>query len=397
MKRGCSGDDRLPPSGGPPPGKKKGKGRAKTPPPRERTPEPEPEPDSLAYGNVPGRNPDMVAWEQFEAELRLNRSGAAIESEADIKAAEDLIKAEEPKIKAYKQKEEARIREEQRKEQLEQRSNEFRGIPLEVFALFLSYVPFPHLLRFMRTCKFTMGFCEEDIFIRALIESFRLSFGFVGDFSVMLRHLNIRWPNRRRLEHMRDAFKNYFGNRMSRNGRRERDSHRVILRDFFPEARKSSSGYDYCHEGFTVGWLLRSFAPNRDTSLRTYLNLPLSCISVLRYSGIFSTFRTRQAFISSLIHMMDFYHWDSCFSFRVMLNFFLRLTSDSFAFNYMAVDSRTFRQPGRLRQLEFNGETVLSPIIDISEQQFNLWVSRFKMLYGEHFIQVVYYFPPGWL
>ena len=278
----------------------------------------------------------------------------------------------------------------------EERFNAFQRIPLEVFAMFLRLVPFSRLPMFTCTCKFAFELRKQDKILQAFMMSFRSSFWFVSDYYVLSEYVKKGWNNEYRFQILIYVYQGYFGKRMSRHNFEEIHLERVVCRDLFPGMRRKHSFYlGNMHESL-MEWLMCSFSPFRSNCDRFNLrrNMPSSCISVLRHAGIFSTMRTRQAFIKCLTRMIPVYCEKGCISFCIMLNFLLRLTSESFVFDYTAVDSWTFDQPGRIRQLTYS--VTRKPLIDICEDDFNMWYYRFKKLYGKNFLEVEYNDPSSW-
>jgi hypothetical protein len=361
MDRGCSGDDGIPPDGGRLPGedrsgKKKGKGRAKTPPPREKTPEPEPEPDRLAHGNVPGRNPEMVAWEQFEAGPRASRSKTA--------AAAKIRREECFKL--------------------------FSGIPLEVFAFVLNFLPFSNLLMCLRVCRTYRAFVDDDRLSNGIWESFKFTFKFVNDFTNFLFNFEGIMSKRWRFKALWTHYSDYFG-----DGTISRRNTMINFKTLFPSMRKRLKVDVGVIDGFLKRWLLLSFGPNRDpdTFDTVFPGIPLSSIWTLRSAGIFSTLRTRRAFIRGLDNLMSSSEFEEprYSRFRIMLDFLCQLTTESFSFRGLPVNSHRFCENGRITEL-VNVRTATF-LVDISQNDFSQLVIRYRALYGNEFLGMRYMFP----
>ena len=361
MDRGCSGDDGLPPDGGRPPGddrssKKKGKGRAKTPPPRERTPEPEPEPAVVAHGNVPGRHPEMVAWEQFEAGPRVTRSKTAAAAKVRREECFEL----------------------------------FSSIPLEVFALVLRFLPFSRLLMYLCTCKTSRSFPDQDSLSQGIWESFKYSFKFIKDFGNVVGRWEAIRSHRLRFHVLSTQYREYFG-----DGTIDRNNVRVNFKTLFPCMRKRLKADVGQIHGFLREWLVLSFGPDRNPATfdTLYRGIPLSCIWTLRAAGIFSTLRTRRAFIRGLTNLMS----NPCFQgprysrFRIMLNFLAQLTSESFMFRCFPANSGRFWFRGRITELIHVRDGIV--LVDITQNDFSNLVVRYRALYGDEFLGMRMLFP----
>lgn len=370
MNRGFSGD-KNPSDGDKPPERDrsgkgryvgKGKGRARTPPPRE----PEPGRVSDAYG--PGRNPEMVALEQHER--RVTRSSTA--KVVAAKAAEDALQA---KIRG------------------ERRFNAFRTIPWSVFDVVFRFVPFSHFLMFLCTCKLFSESCDCDSpLLQAAVEAFKCSFHFVGNSAVVWEAVDNISLCGARFVLLRNIYQRYFGDGLSRDGVGRFE--RVILRDLFPYLRRAGRKNLGHISAFLSVWLYRSVEPfTLGPPPAWYFRVPIACLSTLRFSGIFSTFQTRRAFIEGITFSMNYYFGPELARHNILLNFLLRLTSESYRFSVIPVSSADFSFSGNMNNVGRMREGVI--VMDIDVEDVRRLNEQFRMLYGDNFIDMSFDLPPS--
>lgn len=419
MKRGCSGDD----DGGRPPmrdsdrpdkrpyvGKGKGRARARTPPPESpSTPPDQPERVSDAYG--PGRNPARVALEAFERGVRAR---AAV-PDAPVAGTKRFT------WRNPADGESGEVPVERRKTRsITVMVNATRGrmfhdalinMPAHFFSLVFEFVPFSRFLMFLCTSKFFRGLFPESVDIndprKALwlvaFDCFKVSFNFMAatlacrhkgivDFSKVWNSLRSSQSYKDRLLILKLFHQRYFGDILSLDG--GPDYGRVRYSDFFT-GKTCIKMSDFLRSWLVTSFLTNPNGLNNFVWRSTYwpVTVPRACLSTLRFSGIFSTFRTRRAFIRSLERLVSDCTELEYERFRIMLRFLIRLTRESFAFSIIPVNSREFFYTGRLNDFVRRQRSGIR-VLDISHEDFVRLEEEFRNTYGENFRGMQFNLPP---
>lgn len=402
MNQGCSGDknpsdgDKLPErdrSGeGRSVGKGKGKARARTPPPvsPDRLLAPPGLPERVSDEHGEGRNPARVALEAFERGVGIRAMAAAAVPVAPDTPVNVVAPMERRKTRSITRK---------------NSFASFVGMPNEFFSSVFEFVPFSHFLMFLCTSKFLLnvfppkaveGDNRKSLW-KVAFDCFKLSFSFVRDFGPIRGRLDRCVSDWECMEFLRTVYREYFGDGLLHVVDSTQFPGRVRFNDFFNGDPLLSIKHNTLKmSGFLCDWINISFI-RYPHSVRNYFNwrsvfVPLGRFSTLRHSGIFSTARTRQALIKCLRRSMKQDKGQPYKRFHIMLSFLIRLTSESFVFNVMSVDSGEFRDSGKLTMVPYRPNRGL--VIDVSEEDFQRLHAEFIELYGNDFMGMVFYLPP---
>ena len=268
----------------------------------------------------------------------------------------------------------------------------FSDLSLEVFAFILRFLPFSNFLMCLCTCRTFRSLPDQDSLTLGIWESFKFTLKFVYDSDVFSNACRLSMSNRLRFEELLTVYREYFGGKDI-----HRRNVRIRFNRLFPVPamiRKARFDEGYL-SGFLLKWLFRSFAPMRNlATFDTFFpGVPLSCISTLRYAGIFSTFRTRRAFVECLTCIISSPRFDhpKYFRLRVMLNFLIQLTNESFSLSAFPADSLEFQSGGDIMGIRHR--VVDYVLMDVYQRDFAVLEERFSMLYGRNFLGVRFLFP----